>query len=135
MSDWIAVGAMAVVAAFVTGGMISTSWLLRPNVPEQGKRAPYESGEVPTGSARAVQFNVQYYLVALVFVVFAVEIAFIIPWAVVFETAVIEVGLVRVAAPMAVFLAVLVAGLGWAWQAGALEWQTQPTPSRTETDQ
>lgn len=134
MGDWIAVGAMVVVAVFVTGGMIGTSWLLRPSVPEQGKRAPYESGEVPTGAARTVQFNVQYYLVALVFVVFAAEVAFIIPWTVVFETAIAEVGLVRVAAPMAVFLAVLVAGLGWAWQAGALEWRTRPRSSRTETD-
>ncbi len=46
--------------------------ILRPSVPEQGKSATYESGEIPTGTAR-VQFNIQYYMVALLFVVFDIE--------------------------------------------------------------
>lgn len=125
MSDWIAVGALAVVAVLVAVGMLGLSWLLRPSVPERGKRATYESGEVPTGEGRDVSFNVQYYRVALLFVVFDVELAFIIPWAVAFDGAVAEAGLLRVAGPMAVFLAVLVAGLAWAWQKNALEWSTR----------
>ncbi|WP_336327963.1 NADH-quinone oxidoreductase subunit A [Halovenus sp. HT40] len=122
MSDWIAIGALAVVAVAIPMSMMVVSWLIRPSVPEQGKRATYESGEVPTGSSRRVKFNIQYYMVALLFVIFDIETAFIVPWTVIFDGAVEEVGFVQAFVPMAVFIGLLVVGLAWAWRNGAVQW-------------
>ncbi|MFC7059608.1 NADH-quinone oxidoreductase subunit A [Halovenus salina] len=122
MSDWIAIGALALVAILIPVSMMVVSWLLRPSVPEQGKRATYESGEIPVGSSRTIKFNIQYYMVALLFVVFDVETVFIIPWTVIYEDAVIELGLVEAILPMAVFIGILLLGLGWAWRNGAVKW-------------
>ncbi|MFW5919552.1 MAG: NADH-quinone oxidoreductase subunit A, partial [Halanaeroarchaeum sp.] len=72
MNPWIAVGMLALVGILIPLAMVAVSWLLRPSVPEQGKRTTYESGEVPTGNTH-VRFNIQYYMVALLFVVFDIE--------------------------------------------------------------
>ncbi|MFB6221491.1 MAG: NADH-quinone oxidoreductase subunit A, partial [Halolamina sp.] len=69
MNPWIAIGALALVGIGIPIGMMAVSALLRPSVPEQGKKAVYESGEIPTGTTR-IRFNIQYYMVALLFVVF-----------------------------------------------------------------
>src|SRR6056297_3935685 len=86
MNQWIAIGALGVVAIGIPLGMMVVSAIIRPTVPEQGKRATYESGEIPTGTAR-VQFNIQYYMVALLFVVFDVETVLIFPWTLVYRSA------------------------------------------------
>ncbi|MBI4226841.1 MAG: NADH-quinone oxidoreductase subunit A [Candidatus Omnitrophica bacterium] len=87
-----------------------------PKKPGAIKRSAYECG-VPAAGDPWSQFRVQYYLYAIAFVVFDVEVLFLYPWAVVFHAA----GLAGFAA-MAVFLLILVAGLVYAWQRGALEW-------------
>ena len=120
-NPWIAVGALALVGIAIPMSMIVISSLLRPSVPEQGKRATYESGEVPTGSTR-IRFNIQYYMIALLFVVFDIETVLIFPWALIYIDAVAEFGLTSVLGPMLVFIAVLVIGLGWAWRNGAVRW-------------
>jgi len=130
MSEWIAVGALAITAVAIPLTMMLVSWLIRPSVPEQGKRATYESGEVPTGSSRTVRFNIQYYMVALLFVVFDVETVLILPWTVVYGDAVTEVGIAQALAPMLVFLVILIVGLGWAWRNGAVEWARSPRADR-----
>ena len=112
---------MALVGIAIPMSMIVVSSLLRPSVPEQGKRATYESGEVPTGSTR-IRFNIQYYMIALLFVVFDIETVLIFPWALIYSDAVAEFGLTSVLGPMLVFIAVLVIGLGWAWRNGAVRW-------------
>ncbi len=88
----------------------AVSWLFRPHEPSAIKNATYECGEIIQGTSR-VQFNVRYYLFALIFVVFDVEVLFLIPWAVVFRqmeiTAFYE---------MIVFMAVLILGLAYAWK-------------------
>ena len=127
MNPWIAIAALAVVAIGIPLGMMAMSWMLRPSVPEQGKRATYESGEIPTGGTR-IRFNIQYYMVALLFVVFDIETVLIFPWTVVYRAAVSnpEVGLVPALAPMLVFIGVLVVGLVWAWRNGAVRWIRNP---------
>lgn len=127
LSTWLAVAALAVVALLIPLGMVIVSALLRPRVTEQGKTQVYESGEVPTGSAH-VQFNIQYYMVALLFLVFDVETAFIVPWVVIYSEAVATVGLFHALAPMLVFLGTLIAALIWAWRVGAIKWIKQPLP-------
>ena len=129
-NPWIAIGALALVAVLVPLGMMAVSALLRPSVPEQGKRATYESGEIPTGSSQLIKFNIQYYMVALLFVVFDVETLFIFPWVVIYEDAVNTVGIGPALYPMLVFLGVLVVGLAWAWRNGAVRWVRSPRAGR-----
>ena len=134
MNDWIAIGALGLVGVGIPIGMMAVSALLRPTVPEQGKSATYESGEVPTGTAR-VQFNIQYYMVALLFVVFDIETVLLLPWTVIYRSA-LEQGasLTEVLLPMLVFIGVLVIGLGWAWRNGAVKWVKSPRASRQKTE-
>jgi NADH-quinone oxidoreductase subunit A len=133
-NPWIAIGALAVVAVLIPAGMIAVSSLLRPSVPEQGKRAVYESGEVPTGNTR-IRFNIQYYMVALLFVVFDIETVLIFPWTVIYRDAVSNAGLVKALGPMLVFIGVLVVGLGWAWRNGAVKWVRSPRAERQRVEQ
>ncbi|CQR50540.1 MULTISPECIES: NADH-quinone oxidoreductase subunit A [Haloferax] len=134
MSDWIAIGAMGLVGVGIPLAMMAVSALLRPSVPEQGKSATYESGEVPTGTAR-VQFNIQYYMVALLFLVFDIETVLIFPWTVIYRSA-LEQGasLATILTPMLVFIGVLVVGLVWAWRNGAVKWVKSPQASRRKTE-
>ncbi|MDP3790916.1 MAG: NADH-quinone oxidoreductase subunit A [Candidatus Omnitrophota bacterium] len=101
---------------FVAGAFI-VSWLLRPRAPSPEKNATYECGEVLKGCAR-VQFNVSYYLVALLFVIFDIEVLFLVPWATVFR----DLGIVSYI-EMMIFIAILVFGLIYAWKKGVFEWQ------------
>ncbi|KYH25831.1 F(420)H(2) dehydrogenase subunit A [Halalkalicoccus paucihalophilus] len=129
MNTWIAVGALALVGVLIPLGMMAVSALLRPTVPEQGKRSIYESGEIPTGTTR-IRFNIQYYMVALLFLVFDIETVFIFPWTVIYSDAVAQVGLLHALGPMLVFIAVLVAALIWAWRNGAVQWIKSPESSK-----
>jgi NADH-quinone oxidoreductase subunit A len=134
MSEWIAIGALGLVAVGIPLGMMAVSAILRPSVPEQGKRATYESGEIPTGTAR-VQFNIQYYMVALLFVVFDVETVLIFPWTVIYRSALSQgVALSTVLWPMLAFVGILVVGLVWAWRNGAVEWVKSPLANRQKTE-
>mgnify|MGYP000642795086 FL=1 len=133
-NPWIAIGALAVVAIAIPISMMVVSTLLRPSVPEQGKRAVYESGEVPTGDTR-IKFNIQYYMVALLFVVFDIETVLIFPWTVIYRDAVANVGLAEALVPMLVFIGVLVVGLGWAWRNGAVKWIRSPRAQAQRVEQ
>ncbi|THE63080.1 NADH-quinone oxidoreductase subunit A [Salinadaptatus halalkaliphilus] len=133
MNDWIAIGALALVGLLIPLGMMAVSYLIRPSVPETSKRATYESGEVPTGGTR-VRFNIQYYMVALLFLVFDIETVLLFPWAVVYLDALESdaVSLFEIMGPMVVFVAILLLGLGWAWRNGAVQWAQ--TPRQVEAD-
>ncbi len=134
MNQWIAIGMLGLVAIGIPLVMMAMSAMLRPTVPEQGKRSAYESGEVPTGTAR-VQFNIQYYMVALLFVIFDIETVLIFPWTVIYRSALeAGVGLSTVLFPMLVFIGVLVVGLVWAWRNGAVRWVKSPRASRQKTE-
>jgi NADH-quinone oxidoreductase subunit A len=134
MNQWIAIGALGLVGIGIPLGMMVVSAILRPTVPEQGKSLTYESGEVPTGTAR-VQFNIQYYMVALLFVIFDIETVLIFPWTVIYRSALANgVGLETVLLPMLVFIGVLVVGLAWAWRNGAVKWVKSPLASSRKTE-
>jgi len=90
--------------------------LVRPNRPYRAKMAPYESGS-PLFQDAQVQFPMRYYIIAMLFVIFDIEIVFMFPWAVAF-TKLGLVGLVE----MVLFIAILVVGFWYAWKKGALEW-------------
>ncbi len=135
MNEWIAIGALALVGILIPLGMMSVSYLLRPSVPETSKRATYESGEVPTGGTR-IRFNIQYYMVALLFVVFDIETVLLFPWAVVYRDALEsgEVTLMQALGPMLLFVAILVVGLAWAWRNGAVQWAKSPRQVELEAN-
>ena len=92
-------------------------WLLGPNRPDAAKLSPYECGFEAFEDAR-MKFDVRYYLVAILFILFDLEIAFLFPWAIVLK----EIGMFGFVSMM-VFLAILVAGFIYEWKKGALEWE------------
>ena len=103
-------GAVAGLAPLILGK------LLRPHRPYRAKLLPYESGSPLFMDAR-VQFPMRYYVIAMLFVIFDIEIVFMFPWAVVFK----KLGLLGLI-EMGVFIAILVVGFWYAWKKGALEW-------------
>ncbi len=104
------------IGLFVGVAFIGIGLALAPNRPDEAKLSPYECGFEPFSDARA-KFDVRFYLVAILFIIFDLEIAFLFPWAVVLD----EVGLFGFWA-MVLFLVVLVVGFIYEWMNGALEW-------------
>jgi NADH-quinone oxidoreductase subunit A len=111
---FIFVGLMVGVALPLAGGVLSR--LLGVHRPDPAKLSPYECGFEAFEDAR-MKFDVRYYLVAILFILFDLEIAFLFPWAVVLR----EIGTFGFVA-MLLFLAVLVIGFVYEWKKGALEW-------------
>jgi len=93
------------------------SFVLAPNRPDAEKNSPYECGFEAFEDSR-MKFDVRFYLVAILFIIFDLEIAFLFPWAVVLD----EIGLFGLLS-MTVFLALLVVGFIYEWKKGALEWE------------
>jgi len=108
-------------SVLLVGAMLGLGSLLRPNNPERLKLTTYECGEPPTGNAW-VNFNIRFYLVALVFVIFDVEIAFVYPVAAVFKEWVQKGQGLFALAEIGVFLGILFVGLVYVWVKGDLEW-------------
>lgn len=109
------------VACLTAGGMIALSALLgRPKRPKVDLD-PYECGSRPFESLERQRFSVKFYLVAMLFILFDIEAAFLIPWAVTFQGFADAKTFVFI--EMAVFLGILVAGFAYVWWRGALEWE------------
>ena len=90
--------------------------LLSPSRPSKNKLSTYECGEEAEGSAW-VKFNIRYYIIALIFIIFDVEVLFLFPWAVVYK----DLGWLAFI-EMAIFLFVLIIGLVYVWKKGDLNW-------------
>ena len=97
--------------------MVSLGFILGTRRPDDEKLSPYECGFEAFEDAR-MKFDVRYYLVAILFIIFDLEIAFFFPWAVVLD----QIGMVGYLAMM-VFLGILVIGFIYEWKKGALEWE------------
>jgi NADH-quinone oxidoreductase subunit A len=106
-----------VVGLLVGVGPIVIGFILGTRRPDREKESPYECGFEAFEDAR-MKFDVRYYLVAILFIIFDLEIAFLFPWALVFD----ELGLYAFGA-MAVFLGILIVGFIYEWRKGALEWE------------
>ncbi len=110
------------VLAFILLGIALLSvalWLqklLAPSRPRDYNHTTYECGEEPEGSAW-VQFNIRFYVIALIFLIFDVEVVFLFPWAVVFK----ELGWLALI-EMAIFIGILLVGLAYVWKKGDLNW-------------
>jgi NADH-quinone oxidoreductase subunit A len=104
------------VAGLLGSLLIGLGFFLGPRRPDTEKNSAYECGFEAFSDSR-MKFDVRYYLVAILFIVFDLEIAFLFPWAVALDT-IGRVGLVA----MGIFLAILVVGFIYEWKKGALEW-------------
>ncbi len=104
------------VACAVGIALLVLGFLLSPHKPDAQKLSPYECGFEPFEDSR-IKFDVRYYLVAILFIVFDLEIAFLFPWAVSLDS----IGAVGIGA-MGVFLFILIVGFVYEWKKGALEW-------------
>ena len=104
------------VGAGVGLGPLVIGYILGPNRPNAAKNSPYECGFEAFEDAR-MKFDVRYYLVAILFILFDLEIAFLLPWAVALR----DVGGAGFAAVL-IFLTVLVVGFVYEWKKGALDW-------------
>ncbi len=116
-----------VVTVLLIGGMLVVAWWFGTGITSRNKMMPYESGVIPTGSAR-VRLYVPFYLLAIFFIVFDVESAFIFTWAVVWDQLGIS-GLIHIS----FFIIALLLGLLWIWLKGGLEWG--PSKMRSPMDE
>ena len=106
-----------IVGLAIGGIMIVLGFILAPNQPNSEKLSPYECGFEAFEDSR-MKFDVRYYLVAILFIIFDLEIAFLFPWAIVLE----NIGWFGYLA-MSLFLGILVIGFIYEWKKGALEWE------------
>lgn len=106
-----------IVGLAIGGIMIALGFVLAPHDPNSEKLSPYECGFEAFEDSR-MKFDVRYYLVAILFIIFDLEIAFLFPWAIVLE----NIGWFGYLA-MSLFLGILVIGFIYEWKKGALEWE------------
>lgn len=117
LENYLPVLLFILVGLLVGIGPVLAGFILGPHKPYKEKQSPYECGFEAFEDAR-MKFDVRYYLVAILFILFDLEIAFLFPWAVVFK----ELGLYGFVV-MSIFLAILVVGFIYEWRKGALEWE------------
>jgi NADH:ubiquinone oxidoreductase subunit 3 (subunit A) len=116
MSQWIYIGLFLIVGLIIPVGAIAAAWVLAPKKANPIKQTTYECGIESVGDSW-VQFKAQYYIFALVFLVFDVETVFLFPWAVKLG----QLGLFAVIEGI-IFILILIAGLVYTWRKGMLEW-------------
>ena len=117
MLEYIAIAVMIVVATLIAAIAIGLGELLGPKKKMDVKDEPYESGIAPIGPGTR-RMPVRFYLIAVLFILFDIEVIFFLPWAVVFR----RLGLFGLA-EMGVFIVILLVGYIYAWKKGALEWE------------
>ena len=118
MATYVPLLLLFIVGAVITGALFALSSLLGPKNPTPEKMMPYECGSESTGG-RFVKPSVKFYLTAILFVVFDIEVVLMYPWAIQFRT----LGWGGMAT-MGSFVSLLVVALIYVWKKGALEWET-----------
>ena len=115
--EYVAIGVLIALTAAVAVIAITLGILFGPKRPTSRKSAPYESGMTPLGPGNR-RMPVRYYLVAVLFILFDIEVVFFLPWAVSFR----QLGLFGLI-EMIIFIVILLVGYIYAWKRGALEWE------------
>jgi len=119
LSQYIPIALLFLLAVGFGASILAVTHLFGPRKPNPIKLSPYESGVPPRGDAR-LRFSVKFYLIAMLFILFDIEVVFLYPWAVVFRELLADG--VGVLAWVLVFLGVLELGLLYLWRKGGLEW-------------
>ncbi len=117
MSEYLPLAVLLILSTLVAAIAISLGHLFGPRRPTPKKSLPYESGMTPFGPGTR-RMPVRFYLVAVLFILFDIEVVFFLPWAVVFRQLWLF-GLIE----MAIFIIILLVGYVYAWKKGALEWE------------
>ena len=117
MNDYFPILVYVGVSIFIAALFIALGLLLTPHKPDSEKLSPYECGFDPFENAR-LKFDIRYYLVAILFILFDLETAFLFPWAI----AISDIGMTGFIAMM-IFLVILIIGFLYEWKKGALEWE------------
>lgn len=117
LSDYLPIALLAGLALVFAVGSLAASALLRPSRPTPEKLAPYECGIEPLRLPSGERFSVRFYLVAMLFIIFDVELIFLFPWAVTFR----ELGLFGLV-EMAMFLGLVLVAYVYVWRGGGLDW-------------
>ncbi len=123
LKDYLPILLMFIVAAGFAGGNILLSQLVGQRKQTRTKLMPYECGKDPVGSARE-RFSVKFYLIAMIFILFDIEVIFLIPWAVVFKSlsAISREMRILVYAEMMIFVVLLLVGYVYVLKKGAFDW-------------
>src|SRR3989338_1152917 len=116
LTQYASVAVYIMIAAALGVGTLMVSYVVHPRIDSSEKLSAYECGSEPISDAR-MPFPVRYYIIAMLFVIFDVELIFLYPWAVAFD----KIGLFGLI-EMVIFIALFVAGYAYAWRKGALEW-------------
>lgn len=117
MLEYVAIALMITLATIVALIAIGLGYLFGPRKQSEAKSSPYESGITPFGEGTR-RMPVRFYMVAVLFILFDIEVIFFLPWAVTFRQLGIF-GLIE----MIIFIAILLVGYFYAWKKGALEWE------------
>ena len=117
MSEYIGIAVAFGLAGVITGGMVLLASTLGRKKPSVVKSEPFECGKTPF-SLPGGKLAVKFYLTAILFILFDVELVFLYPWAVIYR----QLGLLGLI-EMGIFLGILMVGFVYAWAAGALDWQ------------
>tara|TARA_A100001037_G_scaffold215571_1_gene193518 strand:- start:199 stop:567 length:369 start_codon:yes stop_codon:yes gene_type:complete len=117
LKDYLPIILFLVIALILSAGFILINFLLSPNNPDPEKLSAYECGFEPFNDSR-MEFDVRFYLVAILFIIFDLEIAFLFPWA-------ISLGAIGIFGfvSMMIFLFILTIGFIYEWKKGALDWE------------
>ena len=117
MLEYVAIGLMVVLATLVALIAIGLGNLFGPRKHSEAKAMPYESGMIPIGEGTR-RMPIRFYLIAVLFILFDIEVVFFLPWAIVFR----QLGLFGLI-EMFIFILILLVGYVYAWKKGALEWE------------
>ncbi|HEY9206500.1 MAG TPA: NADH-quinone oxidoreductase subunit A [Candidatus Methanoperedens sp.] len=116
LDNYLPVALLTVIGIAFVAIALFMSRMIRPSNKTKVKLSTYECAEIPIGDAR-IHFNIQYYMIVIVFLIFDVEVLFLYPWAVQFKK-LGGLGFIE----MVVFIEILIIGLAYAWRKEALEW-------------
>lgn len=117
LSDYAPIAVLLAVSTLIAVLVVVIGHLFGPHRPTPRKLSPYESGMLPIGPGTR-RLPVKFYLVAVLFILFDIEVIFFLPWAVVFRQLGVS-GFIE----MLVFVGILLVGYAYAWKKGALEWE------------
>ncbi|HLE13920.1 MAG TPA: NADH-quinone oxidoreductase subunit A [Anaerolineales bacterium] len=117
INEYLPILILIILASILAGLVVAIGHLFGPRRPSQRKLQPYESGMIPIGPGTR-RIPVRFYLIAVLFILFDIEVIFFFPWAVVFR----RLGLFGLV-EMLIFILILTVGYFYAWKKGALEWE------------
>jgi NADH-quinone oxidoreductase subunit A len=117
LQDYLPIAILLIISTGLAGLIVALGFLIGPRRPSERKSTPYEAGMQPIGPGTR-RMPVRFYLIAVLFILFDIEVVFFLPWAVVFRQLGVF-GLIE----MFVFILILLVGYIYAWKKGALEWE------------